>query len=323
MITLSIALLAALIIIGASYQFVREKIDDYLYPPPGELVDVGGYHLHIHRSGKGGPSVILDAGIGCNSLEWALVQKEIAKFTTVCSYDRAGYGWSDESPMERTSQNMVKELHTLLLRSEIPGPYVLVGHSLGGVNVRLYANTYPDEVVGVVLVDSAHEDQLAKLPMPNWNKGVLSSLTYLGALRLLAVPHYNQSEPPLYSNLLPVFPEEFYKTQGMLPDEIQKMYIAKWSTTKFTRTLLEEMEQLGVSFTQLRNTKGLLNEKPLIVITADKTQPKEVWAEFQKDLVTKSSNGKQIVAIESGHLITRHQPEIIVEAVREIVLGSR
>lgn len=152
---------------------------------------------------------------------------------------------------------MVQELHTLLHLAGVPGPYILVGHSLGGINVRLYASTYPEEVVGIVLVDSAHEDQLEKIPMPNWNKGILSSLAYCGASRLLAVPRYNKTQIPLYWKILPVFPEEFHKTLVMFPEEIQKMYIAKWSATKFTRTFLEEIEKLGESFTQLKKSQRI------------------------------------------------------------------
>lgn len=315
----SILLLVGLVIIGACYQFIREIIDNRKYPPPGQLVDVGGYRLHINRSGKGGPTVILDAGIGCSSLEWSLVQPEIAKFTSVCSYDRAGYGWSDESPLERTSENMVQELHTLLHQAKIPRPYILVGQSLGGVNIRLYANTFPEEVIGLVLVDSVHEDQLDKIPLPNWNKGILSSLAYCGLLRLSVVPRYNSTETPLFRKILPVFREEYYQTQVAFPEEIQKMYIAKWSAVKLTKTFLNEIKFLRKSFRQLKTSKNYLHEKPLIVITAEKTEPKEVWKELQKNLVKKSSKGEQIIANESDHLITRHQPEIIVNATKKII----
>ena len=155
-----VCLVIALLLIGTIYQFISSKIDENAYPPPGKLVDIGGYRLHINCTGEGGPAVILDSGLGGNSLEWTLVQPKLAKFTRVCSYDRAGQGWSDESPLIRTSQNIVDELHTLLHKAEVPEPYILVGHSSGGINMRLYASYYPNEVAGVVLVDSAHEDQL-------------------------------------------------------------------------------------------------------------------------------------------------------------------
>lgn len=107
-------LITTLLISGASYQYVYTKLDERAFPPLGKLIDIGGYRLHINCSGQGTSTVILDSGLGFNSLDWTLVQLEIAKFTRVCSYDRAGNGWSDASPIAKTSQNIVDELHTLL-----------------------------------------------------------------------------------------------------------------------------------------------------------------------------------------------------------------
>ena len=129
---------AILALSGMAYQTICTKLDKRRYPPIGKMVDIGGYSLHINYQGNKGPTVVLDSGQGCNSLDWALVQPSLAEFTRVCSYDRAGYGWSDESPKERSAGNMVDELHSLLHKADIPAPYILVGHSLGGVNVRLY-----------------------------------------------------------------------------------------------------------------------------------------------------------------------------------------
>jgi pimeloyl-ACP methyl ester carboxylesterase len=118
---------------------------------------VGYYRLHIHCVGEGSPTVVLDAGLGGFSLDWSLVQPELAATTRVCAYDRAGYGWSDPSPQSRTPGQIVEELHTLLLNAGIEGPYMLVGHSAAGKHVRLYADRYPHDVVGMVLVDARHE----------------------------------------------------------------------------------------------------------------------------------------------------------------------
>ena len=311
-----ICLIVVLLLSGTAYQFISAKIDENAFPPPGQLVDVGGYRLHINCSGEGGPTVIFDAGMGCNSLEWALVQPAVSKFTYACSYDRAGNGWSDESPLERTSQNIVDELHMLLKNAKIPGPYVLVGHSFGGSNVLLYANTYPDEVAGIVLVDSSHEDQLDKMPdMPKQNEGVASFLTYVGGVRLLT--HF-----PIYK-----------KSLVMFPVEIQEMYPAKISTSSFIKTAFKEISLLDKSLNQLKATGAKVGDKPLIVITAGKPvnaeevglsqeqvdQITKVWKMLQKDLVAKSSQGKQMIAEHSGHMITREQPEIIIEAIREVI----
>jgi pimeloyl-ACP methyl ester carboxylesterase len=313
--------LGAIAVGGALYQGISTKLDEKKYPPMGELVDVGGYRLHIHSTGEGGPTVVLDAGMGCNSLDWALVQPEIAKFTRVCSFDRAGNGWSDESPLERTSLNSVEELHTLLHNAKIPGPYIFVGHSLGGIEARLFASKYPDEVAGVVLVDAAHEDQLDKTPQPplaETSHSAVMAFTHLGFTRLLT--H------------LP----RFTKALEMYPKEVQQTYLAKLRTSKFMRTILKESAALKGNCAQLKAAGGDLQDKPLTVISATKTMESEgtgytkeqiegimvVFKELQKDLVTKSTKGKQLFA-ESDHMVPRHHPKIIVEAVQEQVIANR
>jgi len=124
-----------------------------------ELIDIGGRHLFLSTSGKGTPSVLLEAGLGDRSDIWEMVQPAVAEFTQVCSYDRAGQGRSDSAFPPRTCQDMVDDLHALLVKAEINPPYILVGHSFGGMNVRLYASCFPQEIVGMVLVDAVHEDR--------------------------------------------------------------------------------------------------------------------------------------------------------------------
>ena len=127
------------------------------------LVDVGGYNLYVNCRGFGAPTVVLDAGLGVASDSWVLVQPEVAEFTRVCIYDRAGVGQSDVGPQPRTSKQIATELHALLNHSGVEPPYVLVGHSFGGLNMRMYASAYPDEVAGMVLVDASHEDWDARI----------------------------------------------------------------------------------------------------------------------------------------------------------------
>jgi pimeloyl-ACP methyl ester carboxylesterase len=159
---------------GASTQYFGTKLDQERYLPIGQMVDIGGYSLHMIDSAhcdlmnlydedltlahNSKFTVIMDAGFACNCLDWSLVQPEIARFCRVITYDRAGYAWSDASPLQRTSKNIIQELHIMLQTAQIPGPYILVGHSFGGCNMQLYAMQYPEEVAGVVLVDSVHED---------------------------------------------------------------------------------------------------------------------------------------------------------------------
>jgi len=305
------ALIATLAGSGAMYQYVATKLDEKAYPPIGKMVDIGGYKLHMIDRGVGGPTVVIDAGGGDNSLDWSLVQPEIAKFTRVVVYDRAGYAWSNASSLERTSENIAKELHTMLHNANIPAPYILVGHSFGGINVRFFANMYPDEVAGVVLVDSSHEDQGKNAPASaeqEMNRYYYEKLmrTALGIFRL--------------SQYTPSGQIKFKKSIALskFSPEIQEIYFAQKFTTKRALALLQESSCKTQSFKQLKNMKNMLGDKPLIVITLASRKDKEDIA-LHADLVTKSSRGKLVFADNSGHNVNYDQPEIIVEAVREMV----
>lgn len=148
------ALVILLVLAGASYQAIETRRDARRFPEGGQLVNVGGYRLMLNCTGSGSPTVILESGWSDVSIEWRTVQPEIAKFSRVCSYDRAGYGGSDPGPMPRTTLQIATELHTLLRKAGEMPPYVLVGSSFGGYNVRVFNGLYPDEVVGIVLADA-------------------------------------------------------------------------------------------------------------------------------------------------------------------------
>lgn len=286
---------------------------------------MGGFRLHIYSTGEGGPAVILDAGAGCISLDWALVQPEIAKFTQVCSYDRAGFGWSEESPNDRTSKNFVEELHSLLQRAQIPPPYILVGHSLGGLNMRLYATLYPDEVAGMVLVDASHEDLFERSPTaPPWswlqrvftNRKICLLMIHTGLFRLL-------------------FGSKLHQLPHTFSPEIRNARHAKKQTATYFRTSFKELANLKENSQQLKDAGGLLGDKALTVITAKSrvgnreqqgfspdlkayfANLSKIHQELQKDLVQKSTKGKQIF-VDCSHMIPHENPAIIVDAVREM-----
>ena len=147
------------------------------------MVDVGGYRLHINCTGEGSPTVVIESGWGDMSATWGWVQPEVAKTTRVCTYDRAGMGWSESSPQPRTAREYAKELHTLLKKANEPGPYVLVGHSMGGFTVIVYAHDYPAEVSGLVLVDAQD------LPTSNVATYSASSETRWNIPSIVAGPH--------------------------------------------------------------------------------------------------------------------------------------
>src|SRR5919112_2869137 len=157
-------LIAVTALTGATYQWLATRKDLAATPPPGRLVDIGGYRLHLWCTGNGAPAVILDTGLGGSSADWGFVQPEVARFTRVCSYDRAGMGYSDRGPSPRTARRIASELAELLRRSGNAGPVVLVGASIAGFDVRLFASDHPDRVAGLVLVDASHEDQAHEVP---------------------------------------------------------------------------------------------------------------------------------------------------------------
>lgn len=194
--------LLVLVASGALYQAVATAIDRRSYPAPGNLVDVGGYRLHLFCTGSqsaGRPTVVLDAAFPATVSTWAWVQPELAKNTRVCAYDRAGLGWSDPGPAPRDARHHAQELHSLLKNAAIPGPYVLVGHSLGGLSVRMFADQYPDDVAGMVLIEATNPDAWQRLGTPEGvgidrtQLAVAPWLARLGVFRLGLIPAYGST----------------------------------------------------------------------------------------------------------------------------------
>ena len=248
-----------LLLVGAIYEPLAEAADARAYPPPGRMVDVGGYRLHIHCTGNGSPTVVIEAGWGDSSASWSWVQPEVARTTRICTYDRAGMGWSEPSPQPRTAREFAKELHTLLVNANEPGPYVLVGHSLGGYTMRVYAHDYPDEVSGLVLIDAQAlptADVAAPSPAPKPGGTSLPALmARIGLLRLMAGPFGAVQE---------------------LPEGDKQAYTANAVTPRFAQTLLDEGRGMSEGGAQARavTTLGAL---PLIVLSRGKDQD-AAWA---------------------------------------------
>src|SRR5512140_534210 len=186
-----LAVLSILVLAGWIYEPMAEAADAKAYPLKGQMVDVGGYRLHINCTGSGSPTVVVESGWGDMSAVWGWVQPEVAKTTRICTYDRAGMGWSEASPEPRAAREFAKELHTLLAKANEPGPYVLVGHSLGGYTVLVYAHDYPAEVSGLVLIDAQALPSSDAAPSPAPQPGQKSLPVWMarvGIMRLLAGP---------------------------------------------------------------------------------------------------------------------------------------
>jgi pimeloyl-ACP methyl ester carboxylesterase len=299
-----VAALLGLLLLGARYESVSEASDRRAYPPPGRLVDVGGYRLHINCVGTGSPTVVIDSGAGDWSATWSSwVQPGVAGTTRVCTYDRAGLGWSDPGPRPRTAERFADELHTLLQRAGIPGPYVLVGHSLGGLTVRLFAHAYPAEVAGVVLIDAMSPrpgTHAAPATPPQTHASDLSLFTLparIGVLRFLAGPL------DLKSGLSPEMADA-YVAYAVTPRQIQTY-------------VLDENAGMGTSLAQASAVTSL-GDLPLIVVSRG-LDPDPDWQRMQADLVHLSSRSEQRFADRSGHNVQLDQPEAAVGAIAAMV----
>ena len=304
---------------GAAYQWIAHNRDMRLNPPPGQLVNVGGYRMHLYCIGQGSPTVVLDSGLGDSWLPWYKVQPAIAQFTRVCSYDRAGLGWSDASPHPRTSKVIAEELHALLHNAGMTGPFVLVGHSFGGMNVRMYARLFPAEVTGVVLVDSVHPDQQTRRA-PEQSRAIAAFLRVLG----------------LKADTIPFGISRLMGWCGNGPAEIRPMLRTVECRTGPWREHVAEEGSFEESAEQAR-TAGPLGNIPLVVLSHDpeKLYPvpgrsprpdKEfnpLWEEFQSELAQLSTNASRVIATGSGHYIQYDRPELVIEAVKKLVAHHR
>lgn len=301
-------LLFLLAIAGAAYQQISTVRDRDAFPMPGQLVDVGGNKMHIHCSGSGGPTVILDSGLGDSFIVWRKLQPQIAQFTRVCSYDRAGIGYSDASPRARSSKVFAEELQSLLHNAGIAPPYVLAGHSMGGYDVRIYTNLYRSEVAGMVLVDSSHPEQRKRLP---------------AALNDLDAGWVREEE--FFEFTMPFgLPRLF----GFCGNDRE----ARAADCNFhsLRESVAELKSISESAAQTAET-GPLGNMPLVVLSQDPNTPQydlpedlvgptnEAWQKMQAELALLSTCGKQVIAKNSGHYIQLDRPDLVLDAVREVV----
>lgn len=283
---------------GATYQWIATRKDLAANPPPGRLVELGGHKLHIWCTGSGAPAVILESGLGGSSADWGFVQPDVAAFTRVCSYDRAGMGYSDPGPSPRTTRRIAHELAQLLDRTGISGPLVLVGASVGGLAARVFASEHAQRVAGLVLVDASHEDQEMDVPAIAPFVPLLSSA---GVFRLLGV-----SFGPTPESLAP-FVRGFARATSFRAAAYQ--------------ATADEGIHLRESAAEVKATRRKLTI-PVVVVTAGRDTD-AVWRGQQRDQVGLSPQGCQVIAEQSGHVIAVDQPQAIINAIRAIVDMAR
>lgn len=279
-----LALAAILLVAGLVYQSTGEAADATRYPPPGELIQVSSQRMHINCQGEGSPAIILETLHGGTSANWAWIQPELAKKTQVCAYDRAGRGWSDPGAPALDLWGTAENLHNLLQLAEIEEPYILVGHSIGGLYVRAYAQQYPQETTGVVLLDSSHPEQYDRYPE-------LRDITYE---RMAAT----------FPALARVGLFRFYFAQGGeidfqdLPPRQHDELTAFWSSTKYHQSVQSENQVTPLIYEQAHDLSSL-GDTPLVVISADIHPPG--WELLQVDLASLSTNSQQVTIPGASH----------------------
>ena len=295
---------------GAIYQAVATRRDLAATPPPGQLIDVGNHRLHIWCMGSGKPTVILESGLGGSAFMWAPVQRQVAQFTQVCSYDRAGFGYSDAGPLPRTSGRIADELVRLLDSARIEGPVILVAASFGGFSARILASRYPSHVAGLVLVDASHEDQQRHLATAGLQPGVPPALGFVvraasfGILRLR-----NQ-------------------TLGTNPEaadpSVRQFVRATVHRASRYKALYSETVAWEESAEEVRVSRRRL-DIPLLVLTAGSwpDEGRMIHADLQRDQATLSSRGCQKIAEHAGHDIVGDAPDLVVQAVRAVIHAIR
>ncbi len=307
-----IALVLGIAVCGFLYENVSQARDLRFNPMTGQRFDVGGFKMHIDCMGQGSPAVIFDSGLGDTYLSWRRVQPDIAKLTRACTYDRAGLGYSDPSPHPRTSRYIAEELHALLRAAGIAPPYVLVGHSMGGYDVRLYASLYRSEVAGMVLVDASHPDQENRFPPESrdmegsWQREAefLAYTTPFGLPRLFG---FCESDP-----------------------------VRRAAECNFHSAIegLSEFKSFRQSAAEAAST-GSLGDIPLAVLSHDPDRPSsdlpadlakpvnEAWEKMQEELAHLSTRGTQTIARNSAHYIQNDRPDVVIDAVHNVVQQAR
>ncbi|MFD2445025.1 alpha/beta fold hydrolase [Bacillus sp. CGMCC 1.16607] len=299
----SIIFLLFIFVILFIYHTILSYSSNSNYPPVGKFVDVGNYQLHMYAIGKKTdlPTILLESGSGTPSSvsDWKEIQPDLAKITRVISYDRAGYGWSDQAHNDRTSEQIVKDLHKMLEISGERGPYILVGHSFGGFNMQLFAHRYPDEVAGIVLLDTS---LIGKSP-----KVSDSALLFHGSLRKLGVMRIIGE-----LGILPV-------PEAVMSDARSKAFLYRQFYNEDQRSEIKFMTTTDENQLKIVQKEGLGNIPMIILSSRAEEKEHKDWQKSQDTLLQLSTNSKRKIVENSSHYIQHDQPKIVIESILDIL----
>ncbi len=318
--------LAAIIAIGAIYQFSAAYMEREEYPAPGKMYEIDGLSIHLDCRGTGSPTVILEAGLASGSLSWTLVHDALADRTRTCAYDRPGIDWSDPVDSEQSSTDVVERLHKLLEMAHITDSLVLVGMSAGGVHVRKYYAEFPDNVAGMVFVESVHDQQGNRLPSHAEGGAAGSLATILSACSWL--------QPVGFVRLIAlVYGDVESSIRDIFPEEAANKYKANLNQS---HTCAAGLLELRANDEEIRKVEPpvALGDLPLIVLSEGKApeaneemgitleqarKEAEAWDILQTELTALSNNGERRIARQSGHGIQFEQPQLVIDAVSDMV----
>jgi pimeloyl-ACP methyl ester carboxylesterase len=323
--------IAVLLGAGALYQWFGVRRDARLHPPPGQLVNIGnGNRIHLHSLGAGSPTVVLESGISATCLNWRGVQNTLAKLTRVVAYDRAGLGWSDASNTPRTPSRIAAELQAALKTAGIEPPWILAGHSFGGMVVRRFALSYPDEVAGLVLVDPLAPEEWS--PLSEHNRRILNLgirlarrgafLARIGLVRaaVALVMSGSRRLPKAIGRCTSghgaTVINRIVGEVGKMPREVWPMVAAHWAHSKSFLGMAAHFESLPESADEMMRTPPI-ERIPVTVLTAGNNSPVP-----EEQIRAIATNVVHVVARDCGHWIHLDQPHLVVDALRELVQAS-
>jgi pimeloyl-ACP methyl ester carboxylesterase len=320
-------LLVAALLLGVIYEQSARRAAATAFPPPGQMIDIGGRRIHLNCTGEGSPVVILEAGADTSgSPLWEPIQQQVAQFTRVCSYDRAGIMWSDPGPAPRDGEAITADLHAALTATGEPGPYVMAGASMGGAYVMTFTREYPDEVAGVVFVDASHPDQTARLvaAAPANDPAIpvlfraLAALNWTGLPRLLlpaeTIPELSPATSQAIAAYQPTSLAGAFSEAAAFEDSLREA--GRQRDLGDRPLVVLSRHKPWSAFTEEERQRSGMTEAQFAASEA-------AWADMQADEATWSTNSTHRIVDGSSHVIQLEHPEAVVTAIHDVVTQVR